>query len=53
MPSIVKKHKVIRMTEFGEVCYEKNEHYKSEIEQQLVDTIGEEQVTNLKKYTKP
>lgn len=43
-----KKHKVIRMTEFGEVCYEKNEHYKSEIEQQLVDTIGEEQVTNLK-----
>ncbi|EON74333.1 MarR family transcriptional regulator [Lysinibacillus sphaericus OT4b.31] len=43
-----KKHKVIRMTEFGEVCFEKNELYKSEIEQQLVNIIGEEQVTNLK-----
>ncbi|QDP99924.1 MarR family transcriptional regulator [Lysinibacillus fusiformis] len=43
-----KKHKVIRMTEFGEACYEKNELYKSEIEQQLVNTIGEEQVANLK-----
>ncbi|MNH35248.1 hypothetical protein D3C79_959180 [compost metagenome] len=36
------------MTKFGEECYEKNEHYKAEIEQQLVNTIGEEHVTKLK-----
>lgn len=47
-----KKHKAIRMTEFGEVCYEKNEFLKAEIEQQLVDKIGEEQVTALKNILK-
>ncbi len=43
-----KKHKAIRMTEFGEECYKKNELYKAEIEQQLINTIGEEHVTKLK-----
>ncbi|WP_339259685.1 MarR family transcriptional regulator [Lysinibacillus sp. FSL K6-3209] len=43
-----KKHKVIRMTSFGEICYEQNERNKAEIEQQLVRTIGEEQVAKLK-----
>lgn len=43
-----KKHKAIRMTEFGEECYKKNEQYKAEIEQQLINTIGEEHVTRLK-----
>ncbi|KOS71762.1 MarR family transcriptional regulator [Lysinibacillus contaminans] len=47
-----KKHKAIRMTKFGEVCYEKNELLKAEIEQQLVNTIGEEQVTALKNILK-
>ncbi|WP_369814328.1 MarR family winged helix-turn-helix transcriptional regulator [Lysinibacillus sp. FJAT-14745] len=44
-----KKHKAIHMTEFGQDCFEKNEHYKAEIEQQLINTIGEDQVTKLKK----
>ncbi|MEO4054356.1 MarR family transcriptional regulator [Solibacillus sp. CAU 1738] len=43
-----KKHKAIRLTEFGEICYEKNALYKAEIEQQLVNTLGEVQVSNLK-----
>ena len=43
-----KKHKVIRMTNFGELCYDQNERNKTEIEQQLVRTIGEDQVTKLK-----
>ena len=47
-----KKHKAIRMTKFGEDCYEKNEHIKAEIEQQLINAIGEEQVTNLKNILK-
>lgn len=47
-----KKHKAIRMTEFGEECYEKNELIKAEIEEQLIDTIGEEQVTTLKNILK-
>lgn len=36
------------MTSFGEICYEQNERNKAEIEQQLVRTIGEEQVAKLK-----
>ncbi|MDM5249934.1 MarR family winged helix-turn-helix transcriptional regulator [Lysinibacillus sp. G4S2] len=47
-----KKHKAIYMTEFGQDCFEKNEHYKAEIEQQLINTIGEDQVTKLKKILK-
>ncbi|MFJ7738133.1 MarR family winged helix-turn-helix transcriptional regulator [Lysinibacillus sp. NPDC097287] len=47
-----KKHKAIRMTKFGEECYEKNKLLKIEIEQQLVNVIGEEQVTNLKNILK-
>lgn len=47
-----KKHKAIRMTEFGEACYEKNALYKAEIEQQLLNTIGEEQVAKLKNILK-
>lgn len=47
-----KKHKAIRMTEFGEECYEKNELIKAEIEERLIDTIGEEQVTTLKNILK-
>lgn len=47
-----KKYKAIRMTEFGEECYEKNELIKAEIEEQLIDTIGEEQVTTLKNILK-
>ncbi len=43
-----KKHKAIRMTEFGEACYEKNALYKAEIEQLLVNTLGAVHVTNLK-----
>ena len=47
-----KKHKAIRMTAFGEECYEKNELIKAEIEGQLIYTIGEEQVTTLKNILK-
>lgn len=47
-----KKHKAIRMTKFGEECYEKNKLLKIEIEQQLVNVIGEEQVMNLKNILK-
>lgn len=47
-----KKHKAIRMTEFGQECFEKNECYKAEIEQQLVNTIGQDQVNNLKNILK-
>lgn len=43
-----KKHKAIRMTEFGEDCFEKNQLCKAEIEKQLVNTIGEDQVIRLK-----
>ncbi|MEK4426748.1 MarR family winged helix-turn-helix transcriptional regulator [Solibacillus sp. FSL K6-1523] len=43
-----KKHKVINITEFGKTCYEKNAHYKEEIEQQLINTLGEIEVTKLK-----
>ncbi|MFJ8088457.1 MarR family winged helix-turn-helix transcriptional regulator [Lysinibacillus sp. NPDC095746] len=43
-----KKHKAIRMTEFGEDCFEKNQLCKAEIEKQLVNTIGEDQVNRLK-----
>lgn len=43
-----KKHKAIRMTEFGKTCYEKNILYKREIEQQLIRTLGEVEVTKLK-----
>lgn len=47
-----KKHKAIRMTKFGENCYEKNEQIKAEIEERLINTIGEEQVTMLKNILK-
>ncbi|WP_427108549.1 MarR family winged helix-turn-helix transcriptional regulator [Lysinibacillus xylanilyticus] len=47
-----KKHKAIRMTEFGEECFEKNQYCKAEIEKQLVNTIGEDQVIRLKKILK-
>ncbi|MEG0438062.1 MAG: winged helix DNA-binding protein [Solibacillus sp.] len=43
-----KKHKEINMTEFGKLCYEKNAHYKGEIEQQLINKLGEIEVTKLK-----
>ncbi|WP_253896106.1 MarR family winged helix-turn-helix transcriptional regulator [Solibacillus sp. R5-41] len=43
-----KKHKAINMTEFGKTCYEKNILYKREIEQQLIQTLGEVEVTKLK-----
>lgn len=43
-----KKHKAIRMTKFGEDCFEKNQLCKAEIEKQLVNTIGEDQVSRLK-----
>ncbi|WP_223555807.1 MULTISPECIES: MarR family winged helix-turn-helix transcriptional regulator [Lysinibacillus] len=47
-----KKHKAIQMTELGQDCFEKNEHYKAVIVQQLINTIGEDQVTKLKKILK-
>lgn len=47
-----KKHKAIRMTTFGEECYEKNKRLKIEVEKQLVNAIGEDQVTNLKNILK-
>ncbi|MFJ8459004.1 MarR family transcriptional regulator [Lysinibacillus xylanilyticus] len=47
-----KKHKAIQMTEMGQDCFEKNEYYKAVIVQQLINTIGEDQVTKLKKILK-
>lgn len=47
-----KKHKAIRMTKFGEECYEENKRIKIELQQWLVHAIGEDQVSNLKNILK-
>lgn len=47
-----KKHKAIGMTKFGEECYEENKRIKIELQQWLVQAIGEDQVSNLKNILK-
>lgn len=47
-----KKDKLIRLTELGEVCYEKNEELKANMEQKIADKIGHEQLRVLKEILK-
>lgn len=47
-----KKDKLIRLTELGEVCYEKNEDLKANMEQKIADKIGHEQLRVLKEILK-
>ncbi|UJL46765.1 winged helix-turn-helix transcriptional regulator [Virgibacillus sp. NKC19-16] len=47
-----KKDKLIRLTELGEVCYEKNEELKANMEQKIADRIGHEQLRVLKEILK-
>lgn len=47
-----KKDKCLRLTKLGEECYEKNEALKANIEKQLADKIGSENLTVLKKILK-
>ncbi|AZK45664.1 MarR family winged helix-turn-helix transcriptional regulator [Paenibacillus lentus] len=42
------KDKCIRLTKFGEECFEKNEIIKATLEAKIIETIGIEQVTQLK-----
>lgn len=46
------KEKCIKLTSFGEECYEKNEALKSFLEKKIADYIGAEQVTFLKELLK-
>ena len=43
-----KKEKCIRLTAFGEECYEKNEVLKDELEKRIAETIGQDQIDTLK-----
>ncbi|MGJ9457364.1 MarR family transcriptional regulator [Oceanobacillus sp. CF4.6] len=43
-----KKNKCIQLTELGEACYEKNEALKANLEREIADTIGSEQIEQLK-----
>lgn len=45
-----KKEKGIQLTELGKECFEKNESLKAEIEERIADTIGVEQVKQLKEF---
>lgn len=47
-----KKEKCIKLTPFGEECFEKSEEMKAEIEKTIVDQIGEEQIIRLKEILK-
>ncbi|WP_019637757.1 MarR family winged helix-turn-helix transcriptional regulator [Paenibacillus fonticola] len=43
------KDKCIRLTKFGEECFEKREVIKATLEAKIIETIGAEQATLLKK----
>lgn len=43
-----KKEKSIRLTAFGEECYEKNESFKAKLEKEISGKIGADQVKMLK-----
>jgi len=43
------KEKCIKLTEFRNKCFEKNEALKASLEKKIADNIGEEQVEFLKK----
>lgn len=47
-----KKDKCIRLTAFGEECYEKNESLKATIEKKIAEQIGAEQLILLKDILK-
>ncbi|SES31281.1 MarR family winged helix-turn-helix transcriptional regulator [Psychrobacillus sp. OK032] len=47
-----KKDKCIRLTELGEECYEKNESLKANLEKEIADKIGPEQLKILKDFLK-
>ena len=47
-----KKDKCIRLTKLGEECYEKNESLKVNLEKEIADKIGPEQLKLLKDFLK-
>ena len=47
-----KKDKCIRLTKLGEECYEKNESLKVNLEKEIADKIGSEQLKHLKDLLK-
>lgn len=47
-----KKDKYIRLTKLGEECYEKNESLKANLEKEIADKIGPEQLKLLKDFLK-
>ncbi|WP_449354575.1 MarR family winged helix-turn-helix transcriptional regulator [Virgibacillus natechei] len=47
-----KKDKLLRLTEVGEACYERNEELKANIERNIADKIGGEQLRFLKEVLK-
>jgi len=47
-----RKHKCIRLTEFGERCYEQNKLQKALLEKQIAATIGNERLSQLKNLLK-
>ncbi|MNJ63184.1 HTH-type transcriptional regulator Hpr [compost metagenome] len=46
------KDKCIRLTKFGEECFERKEVIKATLEAKIIETIGAEQATLLKKILK-
>jgi DNA-binding MarR family transcriptional regulator len=47
-----KKDKCIRLTKLGEECYEKSQSLKVNLEKEIADKIGSEQLTLLKDLLK-
>ena len=47
-----KKDKCIRLTKLGEECYEKNQSLKANLEKEIADKIGSEQLKLLKDLLK-
>ena len=47
-----KKDKCIRLTKLGEECYEKNESLKANLEKEIANKIGPEQLKLLKDFLK-
>ncbi|MFJ8063619.1 MarR family winged helix-turn-helix transcriptional regulator [Psychrobacillus sp. NPDC096426] len=47
-----KKDKCIRLTKLGEECYEKNESLKANLEKEIAEKIGPEQLKLLKDFLK-
>jgi len=45
-----KKNKRIRLTKLGEECYEKNESLKANLEKEIADKMGPEQLKLLKDF---